>query len=81
MFTKNIVVFDVETTGLNEEEHSVVDLGAVFLRKETFETVDTFSTPKYIRPQTNKFFEAAMEINKIDVKNLFTAPPFNDVMT
>lgn len=48
MFNKDILIVDLETTGLDSSKHEIVQIGAVLLDKKTLKEKGFFSS--YVRP-------------------------------
>lgn len=73
MFTRDIVVFDIESTGLDFMTHEVIQIAAVRLDKRTLSEMTRFVT--YVKPQ---HWEArdleAMAVNKISYDVVAIAP-------
>lgn len=76
--TKNIVAFDIETTGLDKNKDHIIQISMVKFDSSTYEIVDTYST--YIRP----IGEYVMSIpaylkHKLKPNDLIDKPTINDV--
>jgi DNA polymerase-3 subunit alpha (Gram-positive type) len=73
MFNKDLLVIDLEATGLDSTKHEIIQIGAVLLDKKTLKEKDYFST--YIKPKKWKNKSApAMKVNKIAWEMLKSAP-------
>ena len=73
MFNKDILLVDLEATGLNPAKHEIIQLGAALLDKKTLKVKKTFNS--YISPLKwpNRDPEA-MKVNKISKQALAGAP-------
>lgn len=79
MFTKDLVVFDTETTGLNIDKHELIQIAAIRLEHQTLTEIDRFVT--YIKPQKweTQDPEAAL-IHKIYYETIKDAPSLEQVL-
>ena len=71
----NIVVFDIETTGLNPEIDQIIELGAVKIEKGNI--IEKFST--FVKPTIEIPFEV-MELTHITNEMVEDAPEIEDVI-
>jgi len=76
---KDIIIIDIEGTGLNGMKYSVCELGAVRLNTDG-EEVSHFHSDQYIRPLEDKFLPEAMATHGISWKTLQKAPTFEQVI-
>ena len=60
---KHLLVIDVETTGVNPETSSIIQLGACVLNKEGYLEPYTFN--EYIRPYTSEWTKEAEQVHQI----------------
>jgi DNA polymerase III epsilon subunit-like protein len=75
---KEILVIDVETTGLDPAKHACIEIGAVLLDKDLRKT-EQFSS--LIAPwEGAEFMEEAMQVNQITAEQLNSAPPIDQVV-
>lgn len=73
MFTRDLVVFDIESTGLNMACTEIIQIAGIRLNKNTLEEVSRFSS--YIQPKHwDNWLPEAMEVNKISTEALRSAP-------
>ena len=66
---KSLIIFDVETSGINPETSSIVQLGAVIFNKnghleEDFKS-SYYTFNEYVKPYTDEWEEEACNIHKI----------------
>jgi len=69
-----LIVFDVETTGVDPRKHDIIEIGAVFVSKG-LDIVGRFQS--YCRPYSTERDPEAMGINKIPEETLLEAPGFD----
>ncbi len=75
---QNILVIDVETTGLDPSRHACIEIGAVMLDK-SLRPKQEFSS--LIVPWDGaEIIEAAMKVNQISVEQLDRAPLLDEVV-
>lgn len=65
MLDKDLIIFDLETSGKDPKTCSIIQLGAVQFLKTGYITNEVFSV--YIKPYTNTWEEEAQGIHKIDI--------------
>ena len=64
MFNRDILVIDLEATGLDSTKHEIIQIGAVLLDKKTLKEKSNFST--YVKPKKWRAKDPeAMKVNKI----------------
>lgn len=79
MFTRDLVVFDIESTDLNIATGEVIQIAALLLDKDTLEEKARFSS--YVKPkQWDNWLPEAMAVNKISKEVLVSAPGIEDVL-
>ncbi len=72
-FKKDILLIDLETTGLDASKQEIIQLAAVLLDKKTLEEKEAFDT--YIRPaRWAKRNRESMEVNGITWRQVKDAP-------
>ncbi len=78
-FKKDILLIDLETTGLDSTKHEIIQLGAVLLDKKTLKEKKVFNT--YVKPSKWKNRDPeSMEINKISFDQVKDAPGLKEVL-
>lgn len=78
-FHKDLLVLDLEMTGLDPAKHEIIQIGAVLLDKKTLLEKQSFMT--YIKPKKWQNRDSvSMKINNIDSKILKTAPDINSAI-
>jgi DNA polymerase III epsilon subunit-like protein len=79
MFKKDLLLFDLECTGLDVTKHEVIQLAAILLDKKTLKQKKSFAS--YIKPRRWAKRDAeAMAVNKITWDQLKSAPPMGSVL-
>jgi DNA polymerase III alpha subunit (gram-positive type) len=79
MFTRDLVVFDVESTDLNIAQGEIIQIAAIRLDKDSLVEVARFSS--YVQPQVwNNWLPEAMAVNKIPKSSLVGAPLIHEVL-
>ena len=79
MFSKDILLIDVEASGLDLEKHELIQLAAVLLDKKTLKEKATFNS--FIRPTKWKNRQPeAMAVNKITLDMVQDAPVVGKVI-
>lgn len=73
----SLICIDLETTDLNSEFGSLIELGAIFL-SEDLKQLDTFQS--YVKPLTSFRNTNAMNVNRISEDILETAPLLPEVL-
>lgn len=75
---KNLVVFDIETTGLDKQNDHIIQFAALKINRETNEVLDTINT--YIRPEGNYSISVnAYFKHHIKPEDLLDKPTFRNV--
>lgn len=64
-FPKDLIIFDVETSGTNPETSSIIQIGAVIFDKNG-KLFDKYYFNEYVKLYTNEWSEEAYNIHKID---------------
>jgi DNA polymerase III epsilon subunit-like protein len=78
-FHKDILLIDLECTGLDSSKHEIIQIAAVLLDKKTLKEKRFFST--YVRPTKWKNRDPeAMAVNKIKHEQLKLAPSLGQAM-
>ena len=73
MFKKDILLIDIESTGLDVTRHEIIQLAAILLDKKTLREKKSFTT--FIKPRHWERRSApAMAVNKIKFSQLSGAP-------
>lgn len=73
MFKKDLLILDIEATGLDYEKHEIIQLAAILLDKKTLKEKKTFNT--FIRPRNWKGrSREAMAVNNISWDMVKDAP-------
>lgn len=73
MFTKDILLIDTETTGLNVETAEVHQLGAVLIDRKTFDIIDEFNLDcAIIHPEFAQ--QGALQLNHLTTDELVNRP-------
>jgi len=81
-FDRDLLVFDVETTGVNPREHQIVSIGALLLDRTTLDPVKSMSTLVQLLPEA--FARAnpkSMQIHGLTLSQLEVAPTPAEVVT
>lgn len=81
-FDRDLLVFDVETTGINPRVHQIVSIGALLIDRTTLDTVKSMSTLVQLTPEA--FAQAsptAMQIHGLTLGQLEAAPTPAEVVT
>ncbi len=78
-FNKDILLIDLEMTGLDSSKHEIIQLAAVLLDKKTLKEKEIFNT--FIRPSkwANRDPES-MKVNKIVLDSVKDAPSLKKVI-
>lgn len=78
-FKKDLLLVDLETTGLDSDRHEIIQIAAVLLDKKTLKEKKVFSS--YIRPRNWKRRDlASMKVNKISLSQVKNAPGLKEVL-
>lgn len=73
MFKRDLLLFDIEATGINIAKHEMIQLAAILLDKNTLKEKATFTT--YIKPKKwSQRSREAMLVNQITWDQLKDAP-------
>lgn len=73
MFSKNILIVDLETTGLDVHRHEIIQIAAVLLDKKSLTELKHFNS--FVKPRFWKRRDPeAMAVNKIEFNQLAHAP-------
>lgn len=79
MFNKDLLMFDLEATGINVTKHEVIQIAGIVLDKKTLKQKKSFTS--YIKPTNWKQREAeAMAVNNISWGQLKSAPSLKTVL-
>lgn len=79
MFTRDLVVLDLECTGLDIQKHEIIQIAAIRIDKNTLAEVSRFSS--YVRPTAWADRDpAAMAINRISYDMVASAPDAHKVL-
>ena len=79
MFSRDLVVMDIESTGLDVRKNEVLQIAAIRLDKNTLQEVARFST--YVRPTNWENQDPkAMAVNGIPHELVKTAPTVTEVL-
>ncbi len=79
-FNKDILIIDLETTGLDSTRHEIIQLAAVLLDKKTLrekKVFNSFIKPKHWYTRSRP----AMAVNKIKLSQLKSAPSLPEVIS
>jgi DNA polymerase-3 subunit epsilon len=79
MFKKDLLVLDIEATGLEADKHEIIQLAAILLDKKTLKEKKRFDS--FIKPSNwkNRSREA-MAVNQISWEQLKNAPDIKTVL-
>ncbi len=77
-FQKDILLFDLETNGVNSEVSVPLQIAAVLLDKETLEEKDSFTS--YIKQDLSTADPESLKINGIKPEQIENASESNEVM-
>ena len=55
---KNIVAFDIETTGVDKTRDHIIQISMIKFNPETYEVIDTYDS--YVRPIGNRGFSSCI---------------------
>ena len=78
-FKKDLLLIDLETTGLDSARHEIIQLAAIVLDKKTLKEKASFAS--FVRPakwQTRD--KESMTVNKISHDQVVAAPPLKKVL-
>lgn len=79
MFKKDILLFDLECTGLDVTKHEIIQIAAILLDKKTLKQKKSFES--YVKPKKwAKREPEAMAVNKISWEQLKNAPSMEAVL-
>ncbi len=79
MFNKDILLIDLEATGLDVRKHELIEIAAILLDKKTLKEKKRFQS--FIKPrQWQKRDAEAMAVNKIPFTQLKNAPSLKTVL-
>ncbi len=79
MFNKDILIVDIEATGVDFNKHELIELGAVLLDKKTLKQKKSFQS--FIKPKRWKDRDPeAMAVNNISWDALKKAPSLKSVL-
>ena len=80
MFNKDILIVDLETTGLDSHKHEIIQIAGILLEKKSLKEKKSFNS--YVKPQNwSRRDPISMEINKIDLKTLKKAGSLKTVLS
>ena len=75
---KNIVAFDIETTGVDKTRDHIIQISMVKFNPETYEVIDTYDS--YVRPIGNYAISVPAYIkHKIRPEHLVDKPTIKDI--
>jgi DNA polymerase III epsilon subunit-like protein len=78
-FNKDILMLDIESTGLDVTKHEIIQLAAVLLDKKTLREKKRFNS--YVKPQRwNLRSSEAMKVNGLTFEQLKNAPSLKTVL-
>jgi len=78
-FRKDLLLIDLETTGLDSERHEIIQLAAILLDKKTLLEKEAFST--FVRPKKWQTRDReSMKINNISHSQVKEAPVLKEVV-
>lgn len=81
-FDRDLLVFDVETTGIDPRVHQIVSIGALLLDRTTLEPLKEMSTLVQLTPEAfAKASPRAMQIHGLTFSQLEAAPTPVEVVT
>lgn len=79
-FKKDILLVDLETTGLDASKHEIIQLAAILLDRKTLKEKKVFNV--YVKPQKWKTrSKEAMAVNGIVWEQLSDAPTLKEALT
>ncbi len=79
MFNKDLLLLDIEATGIDVTKHEIIQLAAVLLDKKTLREKKSFNL--FAKPVNwNKRSLEAMSVNKIDWEQVKSAPNLKSVL-
>ncbi len=79
MFNKDLLVLDIEATGIDVTKHEIIQLAGVLLDKKTLTEKQSFSS--FVRPKKwSKRSPDAMAVNAISWEQLKNAPELKTVL-
>lgn len=78
-FWKDLLLIDLETTGLDSSKHEIIQLAAVLLDKKTLKEKETFNN--FVKPSSwDKRNPESMKINGISWEQVKNAPTLKKVL-
>src|SRR5271165_4056403 len=77
---RNIVLFDLETSGLEVENHQILEIGGIKCEIERLSIVEQFQTLIFWDKKKYRFDEQARKVNQITHEMLLYQPPIEDVL-
>jgi DNA polymerase III epsilon subunit-like protein len=81
MFTKDLLVIDTETTGLDIAKHSLIQVAALRLDRSTLAEIDRYASYVQLSPEAWQSQDPkALEVHKIPFDTLKDAPTLQDVI-
>src|SRR5688572_13503399 len=79
MFNKDLLLFDIECTGVDFRKHEIIQLAAILLDKKTLKQKKSFNS--FIRPKRWRNREPeAMAVNNISWEQVKGAPALRSVL-
>lgn len=79
MFNKDLLMLDIEATGINVTKHEIIQLAAVLLDKKTLKEKESFNM--FVKPKRwAKREKEAMAVNNITWEQLKNAPSLKTVL-
>ncbi len=79
MFNKDLLLIDIESTGLDPNKHEIIQLAGILLDKKTLKEKKSFVS--FIRPKNWKTRDKeSMAVNKISFEKLHHAPSVSQAL-
>ena len=79
MFNKDLLLIDIESTGLDPDRHEIIQLAGILLDKKTLKEKKSFVS--FVKPKNWKNRDKeSMAVNKIEYNQLQNAPSITQVL-
>lgn len=79
-FKRDLLLIDLETTGLDASRHEIIQLAAVLLNRKTLKEEEVFSS--YVKPLAwQRRDKESMAVNKITFEQIKDAPDLKTVLS